>query len=372
MQGYYERLNLLARVGKKIGSVSQLTELVKQTTRMTQYALRASASSVLLLDEETDELYFDFAAGEAGHALRKMRLSSESGIAGWVIHHKRPLIVNDVTKDKRFYKKVDEATDFVTRSIICVPLIVHRKIIGVIEVLNKLDGSEFSEEDLETLTAIASVTAMMIENARLQQAVTDGYRSTINALATAVDAKDPYTAGHSQRVMEYALLGGNSLSLSGDELTALEYAGILHDIGKLGIPDRILLKSGPLNPEELLVIEQHPIIGARIINGIPFLEKAKKLVLYHHERYAGGGYPHGLKGVEIPIGASLLSVADAFDTMTTDRAYRSAIGMEQALDKLRRCSGTQFCPLAVDGFIAGFHMTNIVQEAPVAQPILSR
>jgi len=361
-----ERLDLLRDVGKKVGSVSRLTELVEQITQMTQHTLKASASSVLLLDETNDELYFDVAEGEAGTVLTKMRLSSRSGIAGWVVHHCEPLMVNDVAKDKRFNTRVDEITGFVTKSIICVPLVIQRKTIGVLEVLNKVDGSDFNEQDLETLTAVASTAVMAIENTRLQQSVADGYRSTIRALAAAVDAKDPYTSGHSQRVMEYALLGGSSLLLSLDELEALECAAILHDIGKIGIADSILLKPGPLTPEELIVMRQHPLIGANIMKDIPFLEEARKLVLHHHERYDGAGYPDGLKGTEIPVGSCLIAIADAFDTMITDRSYRAAMSMEHALEELHRYSGTQFCPVASDAFISAF---SVVSKALRASPI---
>jgi len=369
MQQHDERLGLLCEVGKKVGSVSRLTGLLEQITQMTQHTFRASASSVLLLDEGNDELYFDVAEGEAGNTLKRIRLDSRSGIAGWVAHHRRPLIVNDVARDKRFNKQVDDTTGFVTRSIICVPLVVHRKTMGVLEVLNKVDGSDFDEEDLETLTAVASTAVMAIENTRLQQSVADGYRSTIRALAAAVDAKDPYTSGHSQRVMEYALLGGSSLLLPRDTLEVLECAAILHDIGKIGIADSILLKPGPLTPEELIVMRQHPLIGANIMKDIPFLEEARKLVLHHHERYDGTGYPDGLKGTETPVGAYLIAIADAFDTMTTDRSYRAALSTEHALEQLHRYSGTQFSPLAVDAFISRFSVTS---KSSQVSPILTR
>ncbi|GAG47799.1 unnamed protein product, partial [marine sediment metagenome] len=162
------RLDLLREIGKKVGSVSRLRELVEQITQMTQHTLKASASSVLLLDETNDELYFDVAEGEAGKALTRIRLSSRSGIAGWVVHHGEPLMVNDVAKDKRFNTQVDEITGFVTRSVICVPLVIQRKTIGVLEVLNKADGSDFNEQDLEILAAVASTAVMAIENTRLQ------------------------------------------------------------------------------------------------------------------------------------------------------------------------------------------------------------
>ncbi|MFC1846210.1 HD domain-containing phosphohydrolase [Chloroflexota bacterium] len=350
------RLKLINLISRKIGSVSEMSTLVKHITQMTQNSLKASASSVLLLDEKNEELYFEVAEGEASDTLKKIKLDPKSGIAGWVLQHCKPLIINNVTGDKRFNGQVDKTTGFVTKSIIAIPMIVHRKTIGVIEVLNKLDGSDFNNEDLEILLSVASTAAMAIENTRLQQEVQDGYKSTISALAATVDAKDPYTCGHSKRVKEYALLGGIQLSLPKNELGVLEYGGILHDIGKIGISDIILRQPGPLNSQELVIMREHPMIGFRILEDIPFLEEASKLVLHHHERYDGKGYPRGLKGLDIPLGARLIAIADSFDTMTTQRSYRAALGEQYAIDELNKCSGTQFCPVAVDAFLSGYQM----------------
>ncbi len=348
-------LDLLCAIGKKVGSVSELSKLVKQITQMTQRTLKATASSVLLFDDEERELRFEIAEGESEKALSKMKLNAKSGIAGWVAQHKMPIIINDVTTDRRFNGSIDEATGFTTKSIICVPLIVRRKAIGVIEVLNKADGSDFNEQDLEALTSVASTAAIALENAQLHQNILNAYKSTIKALAAAIDAKDHYTRGHSQRVMEYALMGGMSLSFPRDELEVLEYAGVLHDIGKIGIADGILSKPGPLSEQEWGIMRQHPIIGSEILKDIPFLEKARILVLRHHERYDGSGYPDGIKGEDIPIGARLLAIADAFDTMTTGRSYRAALSVDYAIKELTRCSGTQFCPFAVEAFVSGLN-----------------
>ena len=348
-------LGLLCEVGKKVGSVSKLSRLVKQVTRITQHTLNATASSVLLFDNEGQELHFEIAEGKSEVKLKQLKLSTKSSIAGWVARHKKPLIINDVMRDQRFDKSIDERTGFNTKSVICAPLMVHRKIIGVIEVLNKADGSDFNEQDLETLTSVASTAAMAIENTRLHQSVLDAYKSTIVALAAAIDAKDHYTRGHSQRVMEYTLMGATFLSLSKEELEILEYASILHDIGKIGITDNILRKPAGLTEEEWEIMRQHPRIGAEILEGIPFLGKAREIILRHHERYDGRGYPDGLKQEDIPIGARLLAIADAFDTMTTDRAYRARLGVDAAMRELYTCSGTQFCPVAVDAFYAGYH-----------------
>jgi len=266
------------------------------------------------------------------------------------------LIVNDVNRSENFHKMIDETTGFVTKSLICAPLMVQSRILGVIEVLNKFDESEFNEQDLEAVVSVANTAAMAIENTKLHQTVLDAYKSTITTLAAAIDAKDPYTRGHSQRVMEYTLLAGSSLSLSPEEIETLEYASILHDVGKIAIDSWILNKPESLNKLEWDVIREHPSIGANLLKGIPFLENASELVLYHHERYDGKGYPDGLKGENIPIGARLIAVADAFDTMTTDRAYRSALTVDYSINELHKCSGTQFCPVAVKAFVSGLRL----------------
>jgi len=355
---YKTRLDLLYKVGQKVGSVSEMARLVEQIMRMTQHTLNAEASSVLLLDEEKQELVFEVAQGEAGKRLRNVRLSDESGIAGWVARNCKPLIVNNVNKDQRFSQHMDKMTSFKTKSVICVPLVVQSKCIGVIEVLNKADGGDFSSQDMGTLVSVASTAAIAIENLRLNQTILDSYKSTIKALAAAIDAKDPYTRGHSQRVTEYAMMGASALSYSKEDLENLEYAGILHDIGKIGIADSILTKPGPLTPDEWNVVCRHPLIGANMLNEVPFLGEARNMVLNHHERYDGRGYPHGVRGEAIPIGARLLAVADAFDTITTDRPYRAALSVGHAISELYGSTGTQFCPVAVEAFLATYRKNN--------------
>ena len=156
--------------------------------------------------------------------------------------------------------------------------------------------------------------------------------------------------------MEYALLTGGYLSIARDDMEVLEYAAILHDVGKIAIDTRVLNKPANLDDAEWDAMREHPVIGANILRSVPFLEKAAELVLCHHERYNGQGYPNGLKGEDIPVGSRIIAVADAFDTMTTDRAYRSALHVEQAIKELNNCSGGQFCPQAVKAFVAGLRL----------------
>jgi len=348
------RMSLLSEIDRTVRSASGPADLDEHVSQMIQRALRCSACAVLLLDESKKELLFELTNGKRHSPAEHVRLDAGSGIVGWVARNGRPLIINDTSKDRRFNKDIDQLAGYSSKSVMCVPLIVRGKTIGVLEVLDRLDGSDFAEEDLEALLAVGSIAGMAIDNTWLHRSVEEGYKSTIRALAAAVDAKDRYTCGHSRRVMEYALAAGKALSLPEEELEVLEYGATLHDIGKIGIPDSILAKPGPLRTEERKIIRQHPLIGASIIEGIPFLKEARRLVVHHHERYDGSGYPHGLQGEEIPVVTRLLAVADVFDTLTTNRSYRSPLGNREALDELVRCSGSQFCPAAVDAFISGF------------------
>jgi HD-GYP domain-containing protein (c-di-GMP phosphodiesterase class II) len=348
-------LDLLQNLGHKVGEVSDLSQLVEHTVKMCRTTLKAAASSVLLCEDKNQGLFFEVAQGQAGKVLKKKRLDANTGIAGWVFGHGSPLIVNDVSQDPRFDYSMDNASGFVTRSIVCVPLIVHRKTIGVLEVLNKLDGSIFTNKDMEILESLASLAAIALENINLNQSVLAGYKSTIAALAAAIDAKDPSTCGHSRRVMEYAVMCGSELMLSKKNLEVLEYAGLLHDIGKIGISENILRKPAALTGEEYNIIRSHSLIGGNILKDIAFLEEARGLVLHHHERFDGTGYPDGLRGEEIPMGARLLAVADTFDTMTTDRYYRAALSEECAITEIKQCSGSQFCPLTAQAFVSAYY-----------------
>jgi GAF domain-containing protein len=192
--------SLVAEVARKTECISQVSCLINQTVSLTKTILNAAASSVLLVDEGRQELYFDYADGDVGGALKRVKMSIQCGIAGWVARYGKPLIVNDVAKDRRFFKGIDEVTGFITKSIVCVPLVVRNKVIGVLEVLNKLDNSGFTEQDLEVLGTVAATAAQGIDNLRIHEELLYGYCNAVKALATVIDDKDPYTCGHSQRV----------------------------------------------------------------------------------------------------------------------------------------------------------------------------
>jgi HD-GYP domain-containing protein (c-di-GMP phosphodiesterase class II) len=289
-----------------------------------------------------------------GQQLKRLHISRQSGIAGWIARNGKPLIVNDAAKNANFYKLIDNATGFKTRSIIGVPIMINEKVIGVIEVLNKADGTDFTRQDLKTMMDVAATTAMTLENVRMNADLLNSYKVTVRALVSLADAKETSGGGHSRRVSEYALIGAREISLSKEEKQNIEYAAILHDIGKLSIPDSILNKPDNLTNEEWEMIKKHPTTGYNLLIGIPFLKEASKFILYHHERYDGKGYPQGLKAETIPLGARLISVADAFDNMTIAHAYRKALSQQQAFTELCKHARSQFCPVAVKAFNSGF------------------
>jgi putative nucleotidyltransferase with HDIG domain len=187
---------------------------------------------------------------------------------------------------------------------------------------------------------------------KLQEEVQRSYRATLEALLAALDTRDTETEGHSERVAAYTMLIAQQLNLSEEELKHIEHGALLHDIGKIGVPDHILYKPGPLTPEEWEIMKQHPMIGYKMCMKIEMLRPAAPIVLHHHERWDGRGYPYGLSGTETPLGARIFAIADTLDAMTSDRPYRKALAFAQAREEIERCAGSQFDPELVQVFLA--------------------
>jgi putative nucleotidyltransferase with HDIG domain len=236
------------------------------------------------------------------------------------------------------------------RCLIRAPLVSKGIPIGVLSLASKRPAA-FSPENLSTLEQLAGLIGVAFENTRLLTDLQELFLGTVKSLSYAIDAKSSWTAGHSDRVTEYALLLGRQIGLPDPELRDLELAGLLHDVGKLGTYDAILDKNGVLTNEEYEIIKRHPVRGAELLSPIKQLKKIIPAVKHHHERFDGGGYPLGLKGGQIPDLARILAVADAFDSMTGWRPYRKTFGREEAIDELRRCAGSQFDPLLAQRFI---------------------
>jgi putative nucleotidyltransferase with HDIG domain len=236
-------------------------------------------------------------------------------------------------------------------SYIAFPLKTPQKTIGVLNLVRVKDAAPFSHVDLEIINVLASQASISIDNVRLYYNIRDNYLKTIRAFALAVEAKDRYTHGHSENVMKYTVVLAKQLGLSDTEIENVKYAGLLHDIGKIGISEFILNKPSRLTPYEFDEIRKHPEVGAKIIADVPFLRPLVPLVLHHHEYFDGSGYPDGIGGEEIPFGARILSVADVFEAMTSNRPYRKALSPELAVQTLIAGKGKQFDPCMVDAFM---------------------
>jgi len=359
-----ENARLYAEMEKKVGQLYTLMELATilnsalQQKQVLQRAMEAATrlmgaevGSLLILEEETQELVFEVALGEKGEKVKQIRLKPGEGIAGWVAQTGEPLLVPDVSRDPRHYRKADEISQFVTKNMVCVPVKAKEKVIGVLQAINKLHDLPFAKEDLDLFSALANQVAIAIENARLYEELEDTFLSTAEALAEAIEKRDPYTGGHTRRVREYSLAIAKHLPLSPQEKKSLHLAAILHDVGKIGVRDAILRKKGRLTEKEFAAMKEHPRVGAEIMAHIRQLRDVLPGIRSHQERTDGRGYPDGLRNGDIPMVARVIAVADAFDAMTTDRPYRRRRAEEEAVEEIRRCIGCQFDEAVTQAFL---------------------
>jgi putative nucleotidyltransferase with HDIG domain len=321
--------------------------------------MEAEVGSLLLIDDEKHQLYFEVALGDSEETIKTVTLNLGEGIAGWVAQHGKPLIVNAPDEDPRFFRGVDGMTKFKTRNLICVPVKVREKVIGVLEAINREGEEGFNQVDLSLFISLADQVAIALDNSRLYQELEEMFFQTQESLADAIEKRDPYTGGHTRRVTAYSLAIGQHLQLKPLEMKWLKIASVLHDIGKIGIEDRILRKPEQLTPDEYNTIKGHADMGAEIIKHVQQLREIIPGVRYHHEQIDGRGYPYGLRGKDIPILAKIVAVADTYDAMTTDRPYRKAMAREEAVEELTRCAGTQFDQRIVEAFLEAYRKGEI-------------
>lgn len=344
-----EQLNTLIELSSLINSSLDPGEVSKRAVEAAVRLLEVEAGSLILIDPDSEELFFEVALGDKGARVKEIRLKKGQGIAGWVAEKGEPVIVQDVQSDPRFFKLADEKSKFTTRDMVCVPVKSKDKILGVLQAINKKNGI-FDEQDKDALLALANQVAIAIDNANLYQELKEAFYGTAEALAETIEKRDPYTGGHTRRVMNYCLMIGKSIGLSEKELEDLRLAAILHDVGKIGVRDDILLNKNRLTREEFELMIMHSRYGAEILGHIKQLKDIIPGVRSHHERIDGKGYPDNLKNGDIPLMARIIAVADTFDALTAARPYGKAISIGAALKELRKNAGIQFDKDIVDTF----------------------
>ncbi|MFA7577093.1 MAG: HD-GYP domain-containing protein [Candidatus Muiribacteriota bacterium] len=366
-----QELGELHNISSAINSILDLERLLDMVLSVTVDVLKVGRVSLFLFDEDKKNLILKISKGLKKELINNLKIKIGEGIIGKVAETGKPLLIKNIEKEmpeliekSKHNENQDEnkKEHYKTNSFLCVPLKIKNETIGVLSVNDKNNNEIFNENDLELLTILSSQIAVAIENANLYDTMKDSYKSTIKALSNALDAKDSYTGGHSSQVTKYALPIALDLGFDKHFIERLEYAGMLHDIGKIGIIETILNKNGRLTEDEFDVIKKHPVIGADILSSVSFLEDIVPIVRYHHERWDGNGYPEGLKGEDIPVGARIIAVADTFDAMTSDRPYRKGLPAEIARAEIERCSGSQFDPAVVKSFLKLFDEGKIVVE----------
>ncbi|MEK7233081.1 MAG: HD domain-containing phosphohydrolase [Elusimicrobiota bacterium] len=278
---------------------------------------------------------------------QKLFLKPGEGVAGKAFASGQPIFVAAPANDPRYLKPATGDIE----PFVSIPLLVKGKPIGVLNLHAKVGAEPFSDYNVKFLGILAGEAAVMLHNMDMLDNLQIFYLEMVQTLARAVDSKDAYTAEHSDRARVKARRVAQEMGLSDPMVRHVEYAALLHDIGKIGIDEAILLKPGKLTPEEYEEMKKHPIIGHQILAPVKYLGPVAQMVLYHQEWFDGRGYPEGLKGEQIPLGSRIVACLDAWDAMMSDRPYRKALDRDVALSELKKGAGTQFDPKVVETFL---------------------
>jgi HD-GYP domain-containing protein (c-di-GMP phosphodiesterase class II) len=333
---------------KAVTSTLELDDVLEIVLGWAGKAAEAQIGCIALLDDETHALTLSGAYGTDRVTAQRLALEMGADICDEVLHERKPVM-----------EAMDDAQSgsgaLNPRAVLCVPILLREQPTGVLFLAKYQAGQVFTEDHLRLVTALGAQAAISIDNAKLFKSREEVTIAALKALAKAVDARDPYTAGHSDRVTRYSLVIAKQMDYAPDDAEAwrrLEQGGLLHDIGKIGVPDAVLSKPGKLTTEEFDLMKKHPVIGYEILENLKMLTDELVIVRSHHERADAKGYPDRKKVDELPIYAWIVSAADAMDAMTSDRPYRKGMSMEVALSEIAKGAGTHFHPEVAQAVLA--------------------
>lgn len=362
-----ERLTRLYELMRSLNSITHLDRLLGQILASAAQMVDARGGFLMLADSEGKSLKCEVTSGVATAGLKGAILPiDERTVPGLVASRGVPYVENDVSKNPYFASQRNGKEQNAIHKLICVPLKVQDRITGVVQVIDKVTGDNFDEDDRKLLEAMADTAAVAVENVRLYEAerkktnllkeayeeLNKTYQATLLALTGLLDSRDSATRGHSIRVVALTLRLAEAMGIKDPhKLKTIEQGALLHDVGKIGVADAILRKPGPLDADEWREMRAHPELGYKMLKDIEFLKNALSIVRYHHEQFNGTGYPYGLEGKEIPLDARIFAVADAFDAITSERPYKKARTYEQAAAILKEDSGKFFDPEVVQAFL---------------------
>ncbi|MCC6300026.1 MAG: GAF domain-containing protein [Anaerolineales bacterium] len=357
------RLEALIDIIGIIGSNLDRDLVLHLIVRYARDLLHAEHASLFLIDEEQGDIVLRISSSESN--VPALRVPRGQGIIGAAIESGDIIFVPNVHEDDRHFKDAEPITGITTTSLIAVPLITQAvqlgqelgsaqpQIIGGIEAINRVDGV-FAKEDAELLQTLATQAATVFQIAKLYGDANELFLDTIQAMVASIDAKDPYTNGHSQRVSEFSVAIGKQMNLPPEIIHQLRIGALLHDIGKIGISDSILSKPGRLTEEEIEQMKQHPAIGAGIMKNVRLLRSEIPALAEHHEHMDGTGYPNNLRGDQISLFGRIVAAADVFDALTSDRPYRGALDVEEVLNRMQKDSGSHFDDVCVQALIRAY------------------
>jgi len=355
-----QKLSTVLSVAKDLSSELDFDRLFPLIISKVTHVMQAQRTSLYIIDRDLGELWTKVA-----EKVDEIRLPLGHGISGRVAETGEVINVPDAWDLPFFDRSFDLKNNFRTRAVLCVPITNRSgERIAAIQVINKVGGGGFEQTDADFLISLASSAGIALENSFLIDELEASFEGAMRTLAATVDAKHPLTAGHSQRVTEYALLIAREMHLSENDRVVIKYAGLLHDIGKIGIKDSVLLKDGPFTPEERAEMDDHPAKTRSILETFHFprhLRQVPVVAAYHHEKMDGTGYPYGLSGEHLPLGSKILALADVFDALTSRRDYPKynngemmgfeGMPPEKVISILKADSGTHFDPEVVAAFL---------------------
>ena len=347
----FEELGALYRLSETIASAHTFSRVLSLLLDVVSEVVDYDAAVLLLHDERNQALKIQIEKNMTLELRNRVEAQRREGLLTWALGQGRALVVPD-SGAGAWTQALRE--DGKRKSFILVPIIARGKPIGLLDLVVYAGEGGFTQRDLSLLSILANQAGISIENARLYDNIRRDYHDVIQGLAKAVDARDHYTLEHSTRVSSYAVIIARTMKINAELVEAIQFGALLHDVGKIGIPDIILNKPGRLTDEEFTRMKTHSTMGANIVSKIESLVPLVPLVLYHHERFDGRGYPEGLAGKKIPLGARVINVADSLETITSDRTYHKARSFEEGFEEIKRCSGGQFDPEVVEAFVKGF------------------
>lgn len=336
-----KQINVISTIIEFANNLNTLKSLDEICTYIIEFILKlikCERISIMLADEKKEYLSIIKSAGIPEDIAKNTMVKAGEGITGKVFLSEKILVVNNI-EDSEYKKEYSPYNAFLSAPFICAPLVGNKITLGVINVTNKKGNTPFTDGDINIMSYISYIGAVAFNNHLNETKLEETFLGSIKALVGAIEAKDPYTKGHSERVSDLAKNIALELGFSKDDSKIIAFAGLVHDIGKIGIPESILNKPEELTPGEFEQIKKHPVIGEKILSDIKLADKVRDIVRHHHERLDGSGYPDGLTGKEISIESRIIAVADIFDAMKSDRPYRKGIPVERIKKELMESCG---------------------------------